>query len=178
MCIGVLYICSLNSQLLSAGTHIYSWKRHLISFGVMLSSVVTTWKPGSDFDWLIISFYGRFHTCHTQMLMMPFPMACSLFGVENIYTNQTEKLVKEWCSHEYARGLWEVINFQIILHENLWTWPVHRVYYFSTDCAVVGSISFASEAYHSRSVVCGCTDRNWRGHILCCLRLSRPQSIL
>ena len=144
----------------------------------MLSSVVTTWKPGSDFDWLIISFYGRFHTCHTQMLMMPFPMACSLFGVENICTNQTEKLVKEWCSHEYAHGLWEVFNFQIILHENLWTWPVHRVYYFSTDCAVVGSISFASEAYHSRSVVCGCTDRNWRGHILCCLRLSRPQSIL
>ena len=27
-----------------------------------------------------------------------------------------------------------------------------KVYYFSTDCAVLGSSCFASEAYHSRSV--------------------------
>ena len=39
---------------------------------------------------------------------------CSMFGVENIYTDQKDELVKEECSREYSHGLREVVKFQII----------------------------------------------------------------
>ena len=37
-----------------------------------------------------------------------------MFGAENIYTNQKEKLAKEECSREYTHGLWEVVKFQAL----------------------------------------------------------------
>ena len=67
-------------------------------------------------------------------------MVCSMFGVETIYTNQKEKLVKEECSREYVHGLWE---FQIIPNL-IETRTV--IYYFFIDCAILGSSCFATEA--------------------------------
>ena len=62
------------------------------------------------------------------------------------------------CSHECAHGLWEVANFKTFhsLRAELANLiETRRVYYFSTDSTTVGSKCFASEAYHSRSILCG-----------------------
>ena len=68
-----------------------------------------------------------------------------MFGVENIYTNQKEKLVKEECSREYVHGLWEVVNLNNSELANLIETRT-VIYYFFIDCAILGSSCFATEA--------------------------------
>ena len=51
-------------------------------------------------------------------------MVCSMFGEENIYTNQ-EKLAKEECCREYAHEPWEVVKFPITL---FYYFAVHELF--------------------------------------------------
>ena len=82
-------------------------------------------------------------------------MVCSMFGVENIYTNKEEKLVKENVLMNMPTGCEKL---QISKHFTQFVSQTceldrRRVYYFSTDCTAVGSSCFASEANHSRSIL-------------------------
>lgn len=56
-----------------------------------------------------------------------------------------------------------------------WTCKIHHesniiIPYFSTDCTDVGSSCFIQRISIKN------TDRNWSGHISCCLQLSQPES--
>ena len=91
---------------------------------------------------------------HSRCLItIPFQMVCSMFGVENIYTNKGETCQGE-CSHEHAgcEKLQISKKFTQFVSQTC-ELDRRRVYYFSTDCTAVGSSCFASEANHSRSIL-------------------------
>ena len=110
---------------------------------------------------------GRlFHLCfiptwrlfcfHTQVLTIPFWTVCSVFGVENIYANQKQKLVKENVLVNTPTGCEKShISNKFTRAELANLIETRRVNYFSTDSTAIGSSCIASEAYHSRSVLCG-----------------------
>ena len=98
--------------------------------------------------WLCLIPTWHLFWFHTQIV------TCLVWKI--FFSNQKEKLLKEECSREYSHGLWEVIKFLFLWAELANLIETRRViYYFSTDCAVLGSSCFASEAYYSRTILCG-----------------------